>query len=131
MASLSTTSFLKPRGNRSLGHAPIPKPRQFHPFRTGSRKVGSLIWVSASSSPFEAAAAPVPASSGSPSPGLYSSKVYELTAENVNLVLEDVRPYLIADGGNVDVVSVDDGVIFLKLQELISLCPTWWISLNS
>lgn len=34
----------------------------------------------------------------------------------MDLVLEDVRPYLISDGGNVDVVSVQDGVVSLKLQ---------------
>lgn len=50
------------------------------------------------------------------SPGLYSARKFELTAENVDLVLEDIRPYLISDGGNVDVVSVEDGVISLKLQ---------------
>lgn len=31
-------------------------------------------------------------------------------------VLDDVRPYLIADGGNVDVVGVEDGVVLLQLQ---------------
>ena len=36
--------------------------------------------------------------------------------ENVDRVLDDVRPYLIADGGNVTVVSVEDGVISLKLE---------------
>ncbi|XP_042492786.1 nifU-like protein 1, chloroplastic [Macadamia integrifolia] len=58
------------------------------------------------------------------SPGLYSAEIFELTAENVNLVLEDVRPYLIADGGNVDVVSVQDGVISLKLQGACGSCPS-------
>ncbi|KAL7226971.1 hypothetical protein ACSBR1_021940 [Camellia fascicularis] len=53
--------------------------------------------------------------SGSP-PGLYSAKIFELTPQNVDVVLEDIRPYLISDGGNVDVVSVEDGVISLKLQ---------------
>ena len=51
---------------------------------------------------------------------MYSSKQFELTVKNVDLVLEDVRPYLIADGGNVDVISVDDGVITLQLQGFIS-----------
>nr|GMD72886.1 nifU-like protein 1, chloroplastic [Ipomoea batatas] len=32
------------------------------------------------------------------SPGLYSSEQFDLTPENVDKVLEDVRPYLIADG---------------------------------
>lgn len=54
----------------------------------------------------------------SSSPGLYSAQKFELTAQNVDFVLEDVRPYLISDGGNVDVVSVEDGVISLKLQGL-------------
>lgn len=56
------------------------------------------------------------APTGSSPPGLYSAQTFELTAQNVDLVLEDVRPYLISDGGNVDVVSVEDGVISLKLQ---------------
>ncbi len=32
------------------------------------------------------------------------------------MVLEEVRPYLVADGGNVEVVGVADGVISLRLQ---------------
>ncbi|KAL9995727.1 putative NIF system FeS cluster assembly, NifU, Fe-S cluster assembly domain superfamily [Helianthus debilis subsp. tardiflorus] len=48
--------------------------------------------------------------------GLYSAQQFELTPQNVDTVLDDVRPYLIADGGNVDVVSVQDGVVSLKLQ---------------
>lgn len=51
--------------------------------------------------------------------GLYSAQQFELTYENVDTVLDDVRPYLIADGGNVDVVSVEDGVVSLKLQGMI------------
>ncbi|XP_014495311.1 nifU-like protein 1, chloroplastic [Vigna radiata var. radiata] len=58
------------------------------------------------------------------SPGLYSAKKFELTASNVDLVLEDVRPYLIADGGNVDVVSVEDGVVSLRLQGACESCPS-------
>ncbi|OVA16726.1 NIF system FeS cluster assembly [Macleaya cordata] len=58
------------------------------------------------------------------SPGLYSAQTFELTVENVDLVLEDVRPYLIADGGNVDVVSVEDGIISLKLQGACGSCPS-------
>lgn len=42
----------------------------------------------------------------------------------MDLVLEDVRPYLISDGGNVDVVSVQDGVVSLKLQGACGSCPS-------
>lgn len=64
------------------------------------------------------------ASSTDGSPGLYSAKQFELTVKNVDLVLEDVRPYLISDGGNVDVVSVEDGVILLQLQGACESCPS-------
>ncbi|KAG6467385.1 hypothetical protein ZIOFF_074790 [Zingiber officinale] len=66
-----------------------------------------------------------PSAAEAQAPGLYSAKVYELTKENVDLVLNDVRPYLISDGGNVDVVSVDDGVISLQLQgRACGSCPS-------
>jgi hypothetical protein len=63
---------------------------------------------------------PSAATGSSPGPGLYSAQKFELTPQNVDLVLEDVRPYLIADGGNVDVVSVEDGVVSLQLQGFIT-----------
>ncbi|PWA95447.1 NIF system FeS cluster assembly, NifU [Artemisia annua] len=63
---------------------------------------------------------PVNATSG----GLYSAEQYELNPENVDKVLDDVRPYLIADGGNVDVVGVLNGVVSLKLQGACGTCPS-------
>ncbi len=47
-----------------------------------------------------------------------SSGILEFTQENVNKVLEEVRPYLIADGGNVSVERVDAEKldVYLKLQ---------------
>ncbi|KAG6435138.1 hypothetical protein SASPL_100006 [Salvia splendens] len=56
--------------------------------------------------------------------GLYSAENLELTVENVDKVLDSVRPYLITDGGNVDVVSVDNGVVSLKLQGACESCPS-------
>jgi NFU1 iron-sulfur cluster scaffold homolog, mitochondrial len=55
---------------------------------------------------------------------LYSAKKFDLTALNVDLVLEDVRPYLISDGGNVDVVFVENDVVSLKLQGACESCPS-------
>ncbi|CAL0308507.1 unnamed protein product [Lupinus luteus] len=63
-------------------------------------------------------------SSSSSNNNLYSAQKFDLTAANVDLVLEDVRPYLISDGGNVDVVSVEDGVISLKLEGACESCPS-------
>ncbi|CAM6086802.1 unnamed protein product [Calypogeia fissa] len=56
---------------------------------------------------------------------LYSAHVYdELTVKNVDLVLNEVRPYLISDGGDVEVASVDDGVVSLRLQGACGSCPS-------
>jgi len=30
--------------------------------------------------------------------------------------LEEVRPYLIADGGNVDVVGIEDGIVAVRMN---------------
>ena len=56
-----------------------------------------------------------------PGGGLYSAATYELTADNVDQVLDDVRPYLIADGGDVAVVSVEDGVVSLRLEGKVDI----------
>lgn len=58
-----------------------------------------------------------------PGGGLYSAATYELTADNVDQVLDDVRPYLIADGGDVAVVSVEDGVVSLRLEGKVDFSP--------
>ena len=39
-----------------------------------------------------------------------------MTVEAVDHALDDVRPYLIADGGNVEVLAVENGRVFLQLQ---------------
>jgi hypothetical protein len=40
-----------------------------------------------------------------------------MTVESVNAALDSVRPYLLADGGDVEVARIsDDGVVFLRLQ---------------
>nr|GMC87845.1 nifU-like protein 2, chloroplastic [Ipomoea batatas] len=47
-----------------------------------------------------------------------------LTAENVESVLDEVRPYLIADGGNVALHEIDGNVVKLKLQGACGSCPS-------
>jgi len=47
-----------------------------------------------------------------------------LTAENVEMVLDEVRPYLIADGGNVALHEIDGNVVRLKLQGACGSCPS-------
>ncbi|EPS60699.1 hypothetical protein M569_14104, partial [Genlisea aurea] len=47
-----------------------------------------------------------------------------LTAENVEIVLDEVRPYLMADGGNVALHEIDGNVVKLKLQGACGSCPS-------
>lgn len=47
-----------------------------------------------------------------------------LNAETVDHALNEVRPFLIADGGNVEVVSVSGGVVSLEFQGACGTCPS-------
>ena len=40
----------------------------------------------------------------------------DLTWENVDMVLEEMRPYLLQDGGNVAISEIDGPVVRLELQ---------------
>lgn len=47
-----------------------------------------------------------------------------LTADNVESVLDEIRPYLISDGGNVALHEIDGNVVRLKLQGACGSCPS-------
>ncbi|TVU51203.1 hypothetical protein EJB05_02612, partial [Eragrostis curvula] len=49
---------------------------------------------------------------------------FPLTSENVELVLDEVRPYLMADGGNVALHEIDRNVVRLTLQGACGSCPS-------
>ncbi|CAI5485585.1 unnamed protein product [Closterium sp. Naga37s-1] len=48
----------------------------------------------------------------------------ELSVESADRVLDRVRPYLVADGGNVEVKAVENGVVILELQGACNTCPS-------
>ena len=64
--------------------------------------------------------------------GPSGSSGLELTKENVDKVLDEIRPYLIADGGNVAVVSIDEFTrsISLTLQGACGSCPSSTVSFS-
>jgi len=43
--------------------------------------------------------------------------------ERVNKVLDSLRPMLMADGGNVELLSVDGGEVKVKLRGACGSCP--------
>ncbi|MGC1393842.1 MAG: NifU family protein [Coleofasciculaceae cyanobacterium] len=52
------------------------------------------------------------------------SETLALTSENVETVLDEMRPYLMADGGNVELVELDGPVVKLRLQGACGSCPS-------
>lgn len=58
------------------------------------------------------------------SPTLKSMETLALTNENVEKVLDELRPYLMADGGNVELVELDGPVVRLRLQGACGSCPS-------
>lgn len=53
-----------------------------------------------------------------------------LTPENVEKVLDTMRPYLMADGGNVDLVEIDGPIVKLRLQGACGSCPSSTMTLK-
>ncbi len=43
--------------------------------------------------------------------------------DKVEAVLDKIRPSLVADGGNVELIDVNDGVVKLKLTGACAGCP--------
>jgi Fe-S cluster biogenesis protein NfuA len=48
----------------------------------------------------------------------------ELTNDNVEKVLDDLRPYLMSDGGNVELVEIEGPIVKLRLQGACGSCPS-------
>jgi Fe-S cluster biogenesis protein NfuA len=53
-----------------------------------------------------------------------------LTSENVEKVLDELRPYLISDGVNVELVDIDGPVVKLRLQGACGSCPSSTMTLR-
>ncbi len=54
----------------------------------------------------------------------------ELTVKNVETVLDEMRPYLISDGGNVEIVELDGPIVRLRLQGACGSCPSSTMTLK-
>lgn len=61
---------------------------------------------------------------GGDSQNASGEELLELTYENVDLVLEEMRPYLISDGGNVKIDEIDGPVVKLQLEGACGTCPS-------
>lgn len=53
-----------------------------------------------------------------------------LTTDNVEQVLDEMRPYLMADGGNVELVEIEGPIVKLRLQGACGSCPSSTMTLK-
>lgn len=51
--------------------------------------------------------------------------------EQVREVLEKLRPFLLRDGGDVELVDVEDGVVRVRLMGACGSCPSSTITLKA
>ena len=59
-----------------------------------------------------------------------STETMALTNENVEKVLDELRPFLMADGGNVEVVEIDGPIVKVRLQGACGGCPSSTMTLK-
>ena len=59
-----------------------------------------------------------------------STEAMALTNENVETVLDELRPFLMADGGNVEIVEIDGPVVKGRLQGACGSCPSSTMTLK-
>jgi Fe-S cluster biogenesis protein NfuA len=58
------------------------------------------------------------------------AQILELNPQNVETVLDELRPYLMADGGNVELVDIEGPVVKLRLQGACGSCPSSTMTLR-
>ncbi len=50
--------------------------------------------------------------------------------ERVEKSLDSIRPALMADGGNVELVAIEDGIVKVRLQGACGTCPSALMTLK-
>ena len=53
-----------------------------------------------------------------------------LTHENVDKALDELRPFLMSDGGNVEIVEIDGPIVKVRLQGACGSCPSSTMTLK-
>ena len=59
-----------------------------------------------------------------------SDETLALTSENVEKVLDELRPFLMADGGNVEIAEIDGPIVKVRLQGACGSCPSSTMTLK-
>ena len=59
-----------------------------------------------------------------------STETLSLTNENVEKVLDELRPFLISDGGNVEIAEIHGPIVKVRLQGACGSCPSSTMTLK-
>ena len=59
-----------------------------------------------------------------------STETLSLTNENVEKVLDELRPFLISDGGNAEIAEIDGPIVKVRLQGACGSCPSSTMTLK-
>ena len=59
-----------------------------------------------------------------------SDETLALTTENVEKVLDELRPFLMADGGNVEIAELDGPIVKVRLQGACGSCQSSTMTLK-
>lgn len=43
--------------------------------------------------------------------------------EKVKSIIDELRPFLMNDGGNIEFVKIEDNIVYVRLQGLVLGCP--------
>ncbi len=52
------------------------------------------------------------------------------TEEKIISIIEKIRPFLISDGGNIEYVKFEDGIVYVKMMGHCSECPMLDVTLK-
>lgn len=50
--------------------------------------------------------------------------------EKVKEIIDDIRPILMNDGGNIELVKIEDNIVYVRLQGACMHCPMQEITLK-
>ncbi|HIV81811.1 MAG TPA: NifU family protein [Candidatus Salinicoccus merdavium] len=59
------------------------------------------------------------------------STTQDTMQEQVEVVIEKLRPFLLRDGGDCELVDVEDGIVKLRLLGACGTCPSSTITLKA
>ncbi|KAL7481424.1 hypothetical protein ACHAW6_007110 [Cyclotella cf. meneghiniana] len=120
--SIGMLAFEAPFARYVIGFAPVPSTRRY-----GSTGFASPLRMTIVS-PFDNTADDSSEENGTATatytPLPSDDEPLDLTWENVDLVLEEMRPYLLQDGGNVAISEIDGPIVKLELQGACGTCPS-------